>query len=104
MQVILLKAKSYDFTNKQTGQQVSGFRFTYIPYQMSPEQGALGVPYVIEKTCNSLSLFSVLASSPVPGIFDVNFESSYNRQGNIVERPSGFKFVRPLDIKDFSKA
>ena len=104
MQVVILKAKSYDFTNKQTGQQVSGFRFTYIPFQMSPEQGSIGVPYVVEKSCNNLSQYSLLASNPIPGVFDVNFDSAYNRQGNLVERASSFKFVRPLDLKDICKA
>lgn len=102
MQAVILKARSYNFTDQNTNREVSGFRFNYIPLGMAKESGALGVSYVVEKGCSDISFFSnVLSVNPVPGVYDISFDGSYNRQGNLVERPVGFKFSRPCKLEDF---
>lgn len=102
MLAVILKAKSYNFTDDNTKRTVSGFRFSYIPLGMTREAGAVGVSYVVEKGCSDLSCFSnVLSPNPVPGVYDITFEASYNRQNNLVERPVAFKFARPCKLEDF---
>lgn len=101
MEAILLKARPYDFTDQNTGRQISGFRFWYIPLKMQPEQNAIGVCYVVEKGCSDIALFTNIKLNPCPGIFDIEFQQTYNSKGNLNERPVGFKFLRQLKIEDF---
>lgn len=100
MKAVVLKVKSYNFTNEQTKQQVSGFRLSFVPLGMPCENNALGVSYIVEKSCSDLSKFSVFSSNVVPAVYDITFQSSYNSKGNLVERPIDFKFDRPLKLDD----
>lgn len=100
MKAVILKAKSYNFTNQDTGQVVSGFRFSYIPLGMVPERDSVGVPFVVEKSCNDFTKFGILSASGVPAVYDITFSTSYNRQGNLVERPVDFRYERPLRLED----
>lgn len=100
MKAVILKASSYEFDDEKTKRHITGFRLNYIPLGMVAAQNSIGVPYVLEKGCSDITKFGILTSSGVPAVYDIAFTTTYNRQGNLVERPIDFRFERPLRLED----
>ncbi len=94
--VLVLSASRYSLTDKETGELISGCKFTYIQdFKSTIKQNSNGVDVITSK----LPYEGYGQFKELPGWYDIGFEISATSKGVATLTPVSFAFVAPYEIK-----
>lgn len=97
--VLVTGIKTYNFTNKETGQVVQGMKVSFLNGQPTTAQSEVG--YLPMQS--SLSLECAKDFKEIPGIYEANYELVAGKGNKATLAITGFEFVKAVSFDGMFK-
>ena len=97
--VLVTGIKTYNFTNKETGECIQGTKVSFL--NSNPSNGQTEVGFLPMQS--SLPLESSRDFKDIPGIYDAKFELVPGKGGKATLAVTGFEFIKPISIDGLFK-
>lgn len=103
MKVVVLGARHYDFTNKDTGERIVGDNIYYTDLLPENEDGTNGVAISKSGIKESFVRESNLYRIPLPAVFEIEFSARKSISGKASLEMVKFEHVREFPLSIDSK-